>query len=879
MAFNQIYPNMNNNIPNNLSNKASTRQNINYIYNKCNQNIDHLRDNFNVQQRPINLNTNRKNYNRNSSKEISSILNNENYINNFSYDRINNNKAMNPNISADNSSNNYYNTNYSNFKNEKYTNDNYNDINRRSLYSNYYNRNNGININNNTTPNKNYPSTQINYQSNTKGNEVINFNGINYNIGTNFNNNLKYNNNKDYENKLKRSSYSNKSENLNIGNNIFNINLSSVTSQDIFKSYEIQIKENERKRKAEYYEQLNKQVQEKNKRKELEKQKKLQEDLKYEQKFEDYYKKSNKTEIKDDNIKQTQNFDGGNKNIRNKLIDENNMDKNIISTTENNSIGKTINDNKDYNNIYYNLKKKYNTIDKEQYDRKMNSMVKSGINIIEGNQNNNNTYRKKLNLNNNNNNNFNDKKKDNVHQDTEEYLDKIIKKTDLLTETIKNTQNKNDEQRIKEIIKVLDNNKADKNNIDNNSYNKYTPVKKYSEQTFEEVIKNINDKINPPLKTDLDLKIQDDNKKHYYQNNTIDNPKYKKKTFFDDEPKNGMTKLIATISKENNDNIKEDILQFLSERKKDKKYLIKDDMLSIEKTSKFGIKNDKLKKIEEVSNDYSVTKDSLNSNMKLTFGENGNLRFSNNNNNKQASESNEQLKNISKDVQKSIKNFTFGENFTNKNGGTTQNSIRQSKKSIKIEKIEEGNCLDDSDDEEKYDIKVNSENDINYDNMLKKKKKSDLKFLDMDKFCDVDNESCNNDTKNKNNKINKVKTNLEMNEDDLCNIIPKDEGNDKEKNKLTESKIQNQLNFFSDSINKGISHRRNDKSIFNKSQNKNEEEENDNSDIDKKRKDKIDEELEEMNEKKNELDDSCDLKDSYAEGILKNLEKYRGVKQ
>ena len=878
MAFNQIYPNMNNNIPNNLSNKASTRQNINYIYNKCNQNIDHLRDNFNVQQRPINLNTNRKNYNRNSSKEISSILNNENYINNFSYDRINNNKAMNPNISADNSSNNYYNTHYSNFKNEKYTNDNYNDINRRSLYSNYYNRNNGININNNTTPNKNYPSTQINYQSNTKGNEVINFNGINYNIGTNFNNNLKYNNNKDYENKLKRSSYSNKSENLNIGNNIFNINLSSVTSQDIFKSYEIQIKENERKRKAEYYEQLNKQVQEKNKRKELEKQKKLQEDLKYEQKFEDYYKKSNKTEIKDDNIKQTQNFDGGNKNIRNKLIDENNMDKNIISTTENNSIGKTINDNKDYNNIYYNLKKKYNTIDKEQYDRKMNSMVKSGINIIEGNQNNNNTYRKKLNLNNNNKN-FNDKKTDNVHQDTEEYLDKIIKKTDLLTETIKNTQNKNDEQRIKEIIKVLDNNKADKNIIDNNSYNKYTPVKKYSEQTFEEVIKNINDKINPPLKADLDLKIQDDNKKHYYQNNTIDIPKHKKKTFFDDEPKNGMTKLIATISKENNDNIKEDILQFLSERKKDKKYLIKDDMLSIEKTSKFGIKNDKLKKIEEVSNDYSVTKDSLNSNMKLTFGENGNLRFSNNNNNKQASESNEQLKNISKDVQKSIKNFTFGENFTNKNGGTTQNSIRQSKKSIKIEKIEEGNGLDDSDDEEKYDIKVNSENDINYDNMLKKKKKSDLKFLDMDKFCDVDNESCNNDTKNKNNKINKVKTNLEMNEDDLCNIIPKDEGNDKEKNKLTESKIQNQLNFFSDSINKGISHRRNDKSIFNKSQNKNEEEENDNSDIDKKRKDKIDEELEEMNEKKNELDDSCDLKDSYAEGILKNLEKYRGVKQ
>jgi len=40
-------------------------------------------------------------------------------------------------------------------------------------------------------------------------------------------------------------------------NNIFNINLSIVTNQDIFKSYEIQIKQNENKKKQNYYNELN----------------------------------------------------------------------------------------------------------------------------------------------------------------------------------------------------------------------------------------------------------------------------------------------------------------------------------------------------------------------------------------------------------------------------------------------------------------------------------------------------------------------------------------------------------------------------------------------------------------------------------------------
>ena len=53
----------------------------------------------------------------------------------------------------------------------------------------------------------------------------------------------------------------------------------------------------------------------------------------------------------------------------------------------------------------------------------------------------------------------------------------------------------------------------------------------------------------------------------------------------------------------------------------------------------------------------------------------------------------------------------------------------------------------DEDDEEKYDIKVNSENDINYDNMLKSTQKSDLKFLDFDQFCDIENDTENNKNK------------------------------------------------------------------------------------------------------------------------------------
>ena len=94
--------------------------------------------------------------------------------------------------------------------------------------------------------------------------------------------------------------------------------------------------------------------------------------------------------------------------------------------------------------------------------------------------------------------------------------------------------------------------------------------------------------------------------------------------------------------------------------------------------------------------------------------------------------------------------FTFGENT----GNVIKNNV-----SIKVinEKVTENNN-EDSDDEEKYDIKVNSENDINYDNMLKSTKKTELKFLDFDQFCDTElDKEEDKKKKKKKKKKNKIK--------------------------------------------------------------------------------------------------------------------------
>ena len=315
---------------------------------------------------------------------------------------------------------------------------------------------------------------------------------------------------------------------------------------------------------------------------------------------------------------------------------------------------------------------------------------------------------------------------------------------------------------------------------------------------------------------------------------------------------------------------------FTAERKKDKKYILKGDILHKQLNS------------NKKSDDIEV-KDSLNSNMKITFGEGGNLKFSMANNNPEEynNKINESISAFNNDntQEKSIKQFTFGDKFEKEKNDTK--IIEEQKE----EKEEDEVNIDDEDDEEKYDIKVNSENDINYDNMLKSTKKTELKFLDFDQFCDTELDKEEDKKKKKKKKKKKTsikdqKENIDEN-DELCNITISDEEKDKNKesikenenkNKLTESKkVQMQLNFFSDSITKGISHKRNDKSIFrNNRENLDEDNTNllSNESFEKNKNKKLKDGKIDSNN--NILEESDDLKDSFGDNILKNIDKYRG---
>ena len=104
---------------------------LNYVYNRANQNIDHLKQNYNNTQNDVPIRVT-KNVYRNESNEISSILNNDPY-------------QINKRFSELNSSNNYNSTNYSSFQSNNNSQNNFpnnTDINRLSQYSNFYNRNN-----------------------------------------------------------------------------------------------------------------------------------------------------------------------------------------------------------------------------------------------------------------------------------------------------------------------------------------------------------------------------------------------------------------------------------------------------------------------------------------------------------------------------------------------------------------------------------------------------------------------------------------------------------------------------------------------------------------------------------------------------------------
>ena len=459
---------------------------------------------------------------------------------------------------------------------------------------------------------------------------------------------------------------------------------------------------------------------------------------------------------------------------------------------------------------------------------------------------------------------------------------------------------------MKDILKVIKNNKnenisrkntfdsknnftPDKNNLYKNKYNQDVNLGAINFHSKYEKYDDINNDNN-----NNKFGINDNNKYIHNKSKYSSNIKKEEEIDFKESMK-GNSEFITSTSRKINENITGVNLfnnpnnnnknsSFFTERKKDKKYIIKDDL----------IKN--LKKSDNKSNINEV-KDSLISNMKMTFGIEGDLKFSqannnpDNNYNKKVNESISTFNDIN-NQQKSIKQYTFGENFQKEKNGKEINN-----KDIKQDTNENNNEEEEEDDEEKYDIKVNSENDINYENMLKSTQKSDLKFLDFDNFCDTEKDNIQN--KNKKRKKNKKKSMIRKNNeniddinenDELCNITISDEEKEKNDknikvndstNKLTESKkVQMQLNFFSDSITKGISHKRNDKSIFKKNEDNNEDNINllskeslDKIKDKKTENDKVDE------PNKNILEESDDLKDSYCDNILKNIDKFRGELQ
>ena len=886
---------------------------LNYVYNRANQNIDHLKQNYNNTQNDVPIRVTKKVY-RNESNEISSILNNDPY-------------QINKRFSELNSSNNYNSTNYSSFQSNINSQNNFpnnTDINSLSQYSNFYNRNNNYNYNESS----NYPqipiySRNVNINSvndinnnmnrmrnsNPNSNGMVNFNGINMNIGSKINN---YNNiirNNSYENRFRKSNYSNKSENINIGNNHYNINLSSVTSQDIYQSFEKQKKENERKKKEEYSNYLKRQIDEKNKRKELERQKKLKEEMEYEAKYENEYKNLQQKDL-DEKINETNNKIKNNDdeqiikkdNIENNIkFEGNELDKNIIETLRKNQYP-LINDSNEIDNANNRNKrnnyKKYNTeLSKEKIPTN-SSIIKSGMNIIEGNKSKKNFYQRESKNNKDLNINLeinNSSKKIDPNKETELYLDKIIQKTSGLTENLNKPQIE-DDQRIKDIYKILENNKQDslknKDNYESKNNNNFTPDKNniYKNKFKEKEIQDVNlGAIN------FHSKYENYDNNNYLSNNKsglIQKSKYSSniKNIQDDQIKEsmkGISEFIASTSRKpenisgmnlfnNPNNNSKNTAIFTAERKKDKKYILKGDILQKQINS------------NKKSDDIEV-KDSLNSNMKITFGEGGNLKFSmaNNNPKEYNNKINESISAFNNDnnQEKSIKQYTFGDKFEKEKNDTK--IIEEQKE----EKEEDEVNIDDEDDEEKYDIKVNSENDINYDNMLKSTKKTELKFLDFDQFCDTELDKEEDKKKKKKKKKKKTsikdqKENIDEN-DELCNITISDEEKDKNKesikenenkNKLTESKkVQMQLNFFSDSITKGISHKRNDKSIFrNNRENLDEDNTNllSNESFEKnKNKKSKDDKIDSNN---NILEESDDLKDSFGDNILKNIDKYRG---
>ena len=351
--------------------------------------------------------------------------------------------------------------------------------------------------------------------------------------------------------------------------------------------------------------------------------------------------------------------------------------------------------------------------------------------------------------------------------------------------------------------------KDEKENTIKNNSNQENQDKKV-EESMKSISKLVSSKTNNETWKEDNIKTNVKTKDN--PENDIKNTKNENNDDCDDNNTKKEIKDIDIKNENKNDaESKKKIMNFLSNRKKDKK-------IKYKLGSKVSPLNEPEINIKTETKEQAVNKSiklngSLNPNLKITFGNGGNIL------------SNQSIEfNRDKAKNNNLAKITFGKNLENdvKYNNTSIQNINESEIAEKnfSESLEE--------DEEKFDIKIKDENEINYDDMLNKN--DDLKFLDFDNFLDIS-------------KINKNKNDI----DDLCAIRytkeeeqqqnqkvnealkdAKDSSNEEEliKKNEEETKIQDIVNFSGENTLGLKYNEKNIKDIENNNQNINEEKNN-----------------------------------------------------
>ena len=315
------------------------------------------------------------------------------------------------------------------------------------------------------------------------------------------------------------------------------------------------------------------------------------------------------------------------------------------------------------------------------------------------------------------------------------------------------TEKKNSVINIDELLKGIDlkalnyhskyeENDENKNTIKNNS-NQENQDKKM-EESMKSVSKLVSSKKNNETWKEENIKanpINEEDSEKSLQNIKNENNDNNKREIKNND--------IKTEKKDEMEN-KKKIMNFLSNRKEKKiKYKLGKKLSSLNEPEI----NINTETKQQAVNQSIKLNGSLNPNLKITFGNQGNLLS---NQSIEFNQDKSKIKNLSK--------ITFGQNLENmvKNNNTSIQNMNESE-------IVEKNFYESLDeDEKKFDIKIKDENEINYDDMLNKN--DDLKFLDFDNFLDIS-------------KINKNKNDI----DDLCTIRYTPEEEQKQNKKVNEA--------------------------------------------------------------------------------------------